>query len=232
MAGRLQNEDHKSAAELVSAGGTAAQLINDTKIYSSVLTEQLSAALTSGDIANKSTITTKGDLAVSNGTTLVRLGVGSNTQVLTADSTTATGLKWAAAGGGSGVANAFMPFRANGPYIAGTFEDGLFIAYAAITIVDVIVYNLTAGTGGTTEFDVRVATLGGSFTSIFSTTPKITSSAAANVWIRSGQTVTGCTAPIFTSQPFSVSANQGIRVDLVTAMTGSPKDCGVILVLQ
>jgi hypothetical protein len=31
--GRLQNEDFKSSAELVSAGGTAAQLLNDTKIY-------------------------------------------------------------------------------------------------------------------------------------------------------------------------------------------------------
>jgi hypothetical protein len=31
--GRLQNEDHKSSAELIAAGGTAAQLLNDSKIY-------------------------------------------------------------------------------------------------------------------------------------------------------------------------------------------------------
>ncbi len=43
--------------------------------------------------------TTKGDIIVSNGTDNVRLGVGTNNQVLTADSTTATGLKWAAGGG-------------------------------------------------------------------------------------------------------------------------------------
>jgi len=33
MAGKIQNEDIKSAADLVAAGGTAAQLPNDTKIY-------------------------------------------------------------------------------------------------------------------------------------------------------------------------------------------------------
>ena len=45
-------------------------------------------------------VTTKGDL-LSYDTTAARLGVGSNDQVLTADSSTATGLKWAtpAAGG-------------------------------------------------------------------------------------------------------------------------------------
>lgn len=42
--------------------------------------------------------TTKGDIIVSNGTDNVRLAVGTNNQVLTADSTTATGLKWAAGG--------------------------------------------------------------------------------------------------------------------------------------
>jgi hypothetical protein len=44
--------------------------------------------------------TTKGDLIVSDGTDNVRLGVGTNAYVLTADSTTATGIKWAAAAGG------------------------------------------------------------------------------------------------------------------------------------
>ncbi len=42
--------------------------------------------------------TTKGDLVVHNGTTNVRLPVGSNTQVLTADSAQSTGVKWAASG--------------------------------------------------------------------------------------------------------------------------------------
>jgi trimeric autotransporter adhesin len=45
--------------------------------------------------------TTKGDLIVSNGTDNVRLAVGTNAYVLTADSTAAAGVKWAAASGGS-----------------------------------------------------------------------------------------------------------------------------------
>jgi len=51
---------------------------------------------------DKSTLTTKGDLYVATASaTITRLGVGSNNQVLTADSAQATGVKWAAASGGT-----------------------------------------------------------------------------------------------------------------------------------
>ena len=50
--------------------------------------------------------TTKGDLIVSNGTDNVRQAVGTDTFVLTADSTTATGVKWAAStGSGATITN-------------------------------------------------------------------------------------------------------------------------------
>lgn len=53
MAGKLQNEDHKSLAELTGAGGSASQLLNDTKIYVTGLSlnKQLSQAIIDGDFA-------------------------------------------------------------------------------------------------------------------------------------------------------------------------------------
>jgi hypothetical protein len=48
---------------------------------------------------NLAPTTTKADLIVHNGTDNIRLAVGTNGQVLTADSTEAAGVKWAAAGG-------------------------------------------------------------------------------------------------------------------------------------
>ena len=57
----------------------------------------------------KSTVTTKGDLIVATGSAVVtRVGVGADTFVLTADSTTASGVKWAAASGGGSVPDIFM----------------------------------------------------------------------------------------------------------------------------
>jgi hypothetical protein len=44
--------------------------------------------------------TTKGDIAVYNGTSWVRVGTGANDTVLTADSAQSAGVKWAAGGGG------------------------------------------------------------------------------------------------------------------------------------
>jgi hypothetical protein len=57
----------------------------------------------SGSVATDTIWDAKGDLAVATGAdTATKLAVGANNQVLTADSTQGTGLKWAAAGAGSG----------------------------------------------------------------------------------------------------------------------------------
>lgn len=64
---KIQNSDVKSAAELVSAGATAAQLINDTKIYvtANSLNKTLDAAITAGDF---------GGFAPSNGRVVSSVG--------------------------------------------------------------------------------------------------------------------------------------------------------------
>ncbi len=56
MAGRIQNEDIRSVAELVSAGATAASLPNDDKIYvtANSVNKTLKQALIDGDIATSS----------------------------------------------------------------------------------------------------------------------------------------------------------------------------------
>jgi len=125
------------------------------------------------------------------------------------------------------------PYFLNGPYsIIGATNavDGLYIPAFDLEIFDVAMFNITAGSGGTTELDVKKATTpGGAFSTIFSTTPKVTSSAAASTWVRVGDTVTGWTAPILTTSPFNVDAGDALRLDLISAMTGGPENCGLIL---
>lgn len=55
--GKLQNADFKSSAEIISAGGTIAGLLNDSKIYVSAngLNETLSTAITNGDLGGGGT---------------------------------------------------------------------------------------------------------------------------------------------------------------------------------
>lgn len=65
-------------------------------------TSGLTGGVTSGTADLKLNTTAKGGLLVGTGSgTVNELSVGTNNQVLTVDSTTATGLKWAAASGGT-----------------------------------------------------------------------------------------------------------------------------------
>lgn len=76
------------------------------------LTNRLTATLPDGSkrefgrLSEEEDASTKGDALISDGARFRRLAIGSNTHVLTADSTEATGVKWASAGGGGGGAAA------------------------------------------------------------------------------------------------------------------------------
>jgi len=106
--------------------------------------------------------------------------------------------------------------------------DSIFLVPYNIKILSVWIYSGTAGSAGTTEFDLKVATTsGGSFTSILSTTGKITSAAGSTVWTDSGSVVgsqTGITKPVLSTT--AISAGSAIRWDLIQAMTG-PSDARI-----
>ncbi len=70
----------------------------------------LTNSIVNGDISASALILlskleagTKGDLGISNGTNFIKVAVGTNNQVLTADSAEASGIKWATGGGGGGI---------------------------------------------------------------------------------------------------------------------------------
>ncbi len=108
--------------------------------------------------------TTKGDLIVSNGSDNVRLPVGTNNYVLMADSAEATGVKWAAGGGGMGDpgANGVVVRTALNTTTARTITAGTGIS---VTNGDGVSGNptitnggVTSITGTTNEIDVSAST--------------------------------------------------------------------------
>ena len=106
--------------------------------------------------------------------------------------------------------------------------DAIFFAPYNITITSVWIYSGTAGASGTTEFDLKVASSGGSFSSILSTTGKITSAAASGVWTDSGSIIgaqTGVTKPILSTT--AISAGQAIRWDLLQSMANPATDARI-----
>jgi hypothetical protein len=94
--------------------------------------------------------TTKGDLIVSNGTDNVRLPLGTNDYVLTADSTQATGVKWSASAAGgfpSGTAMMFAQTAAPTGWTKSTTHDD-----KALRVV-----SGTASSGGSVAFTTAFA---------------------------------------------------------------------------
>ncbi len=130
-------------------------------------------------------------------------------------------------------------FFINGPYTITSASDiavdGLQIIPPGINIqvFAVAMFNITAGSGGTTTLDVlRTTSSGGSFTSIFSTKPAIASTAGNFAYVATGGSGTGLTAPVLTTTPFLMSAGDAFRIDFTGKQTGSPQNCGLILYYQ
>lgn len=121
-------------------------------------------------------------------------------------------------------------FFLNGSYWIGTgdtFADGINVFEYDAEIINVWTFNVTNGTSGTTELDLKVKPkTGGSFTSIFSTTPKITTASAGFVHFGVGDTVTGCTAPVLST--VNVNAGDAVRIDIIQAMTDA-QNCGLLI---
>lgn len=140
-------------------------------------------------------------------------------------------------------------FFLNGPYDIVTPPltalDGLTVFEFDATIIDVWMFNIVAGSAGTTELDIKMATTsGGAFSSIFSTTPKITSAAGNNAWVgnpsvwTTGTAVqdatytvpTGCTRPVLSGggQTLNVDKHSALRLDILQAQTGG-QNCGLLV---
>ena len=128
--------------------------------------------------------TTKGDIIVYDGTDNIRLGVGAHSYVLTADSTTASGLTWSSVGGGGSGTTTFAVTFNNGG--TGDASGTSFNGSAARTIS----YNTfgAANSGANTNITSLDSITGGISTPDyiqFDTTATVTG-AVGKLWYDSG----------------------------------------------
>jgi len=127
--------------------------------------------------------------------------------------------------------------------------DGMAVFEFNAQIIDVWMFNVIAGLSGTTELDILIAdSSGGSFTSIFTTTPKISYQAGNYAWVGAvNPSLIGpnyspspsYSPPSNTTQPVlnasitnAIPAWSAIRCDLIQAQgggTSGPQNCGILV---
>jgi len=124
-------------------------------------------------------------------------------------------------------------FLANGSYRVGNGVDGSTVLPYNYQIINVYASSDTVGTSGTTELDIEVqSSPGGTWTSIFSTTPKFTSSSVSGAYTQVlpvPPAQTGVTAPVISTA--TITAGSRIRMNILQAMVGG-KDVTVGIQLK
>jgi len=107
------------------------------------------------------------------------------------------------------------------------FLDGPITYPFNFRILDVMAFVGDAnGSSGLTEFDIKWSPENaGAWQSIFTTTPKFDSTAAARSSCRIGQTVSGWTAPVLDKTDFD--AYDILSLDLLQVVGGQPNSCFV-----
>lgn len=117
-------------------------------------------------------------------------------------------------------------FKYNGVYGGNRafkdYLDGVLIFDWNAEIFEVQVFSGLGGASGTTDIDLQYSIDRGiTYNSIFTTTPKIASTAASPTYVGIGETVTGCTAPVLISTPYQVVKGGIIRLKFNTVMQGA-----------
>lgn len=126
-------------------------------------------------------------------------------------------------------------FFANGLYSAYpmpfSFTDGITVFNFDAEIFNVYAFNLDAGSAGDTELDIKLRPqAGGTWDSIFTTTPKINYLTGGPTWVGIGDVISNTTAPVLTSgsNPLSVNKGDALRMDIIQAQTGA-SSCGMLV---
>lgn len=109
--------------------------------------------------------------------------------------------------------------------------DGLTYIPNNARITDVFMFARKAGSGGSTTLDLKfTATPGGTFTSIFSTQPRISYAAGDFSFCYTGSSFSNTTAPVLSTN--LLAAGSVVRMDLMGSQTGAPAGCGIVLFMQ